>query len=96
MFTPTLRCECAQPVSDRLMRKWCIDHSHIVSIRPGCNFIFRNPARNCTIIIAYCVNNLQCIGYFLLDKKIDELTSEKGYTENRTRVICFIGVYLYH
>ena len=25
MFTPTLRCECAQPASDRLMRKWCID-----------------------------------------------------------------------
>ena len=23
MFTPTLRCECAQPASDRLMRKWC-------------------------------------------------------------------------
>ena len=22
MFTPTLRCECAQPASDRLMRKW--------------------------------------------------------------------------
>ena len=27
MFTPTLRCECAQPASDRLMRKWCI-HSY--------------------------------------------------------------------
>ena len=26
MFTPTLRCECAQPASDRLMRKWCIHH----------------------------------------------------------------------
>ena len=25
MFTPTLRCECAQPASDRVMRKWCID-----------------------------------------------------------------------
>ena len=25
MFMPTLRCECAQPASDRLMRKWCID-----------------------------------------------------------------------
>ena len=24
MFTPTLRCECAQPASDRLMRNWCI------------------------------------------------------------------------
>ena len=24
MFTPTLRCECAQPAIDRLMRKWCI------------------------------------------------------------------------
>ena len=24
MFTPTLRCECAQPASDQLMRKWCI------------------------------------------------------------------------
>ena len=36
---------------------------------PACNFIFRNPARNCTIIIAYCVNNLQCISYFLLNKK---------------------------
>ena len=24
MFTPTLRCERAQPASDRLMRKWCI------------------------------------------------------------------------
>ena len=24
MFTPTLRCECAQPARDRLMRKWCI------------------------------------------------------------------------
>ena len=24
MFTPTLRCECAQPAGDRLMRKWCI------------------------------------------------------------------------
>ena len=38
-------------------------------MRPARNFIFRNPARNCTIIIAYCVNNLQCIGYFLLTKK---------------------------
>ena len=63
---------------------------------PGGNFIFRNPARNCTIIIAYCVNNRQYIGYFLLYKKIDELTSKNGSTENRTRVICFIGVYLYH
>ena len=25
MFTPSLRCECAQPASDRLMRKWCIE-----------------------------------------------------------------------
>ena len=40
---------------------------------PGSNFSFHNPARNCTIIIAYCVNNLQCIGYFLLYEKIDEL-----------------------
>ena len=40
--------------------------------QPGRSFIFRNPARNLTIIIAYCVNNLQCIGYFLLNKKIDE------------------------
>ena len=53
---------------------------------PARNFIFRNPARNCTITIAYCVNNLQCIGYFLLNKKIDELTSKNGSTENRTRV----------
>ena len=28
MFTPTLRCECAQPASDRLMRKWCITYIH--------------------------------------------------------------------
>ena len=28
MFTPTLRCECAQPASDRLMRKWCIHGVH--------------------------------------------------------------------
>ena len=28
MFTPTLRCECAQPASDRLMRKWCILYYH--------------------------------------------------------------------
>ena len=60
------------------------------------NFIFHNPARNCTITIAYCVSNLQCIGYFLLNKNIDELTSKNGSTENRTRVIRFIGVYLYH
>ena len=53
---------------------------------PARNFIFHNPARNCTITIAYCVNNLQCIGYFLLNKKIDELTSKNGSTENRTRV----------
>ena len=26
MFTPTLRCQCAQPASDRLMRKWCIGY----------------------------------------------------------------------
>ena len=39
-----------------------------------------------TITIAYCVDNLQCIGYFLLNKKIDELTSKNGSTENRTRV----------
>ena len=63
---------------------------------PGRNFIFRNPARNSTITIAYCVNNLQCLGYFLLNKKIDELTSKNGSTENRTRVNWFIGVYLYH
>ena len=61
----------------------------------ACNFIFRNPARNCTIIIVYCVNNRQCIGYFLLYKKIDELISKNGSTENRTRVTCFTGVYLY-
>ena len=57
------------------------------SVAAGGNFIFRNPARNCTITIAYCVSNLQCIGYFLLNKKIDELTSKNGSTENRTRVI---------
>ena len=33
MFTPTLRCECAQPASDRLMRKWCIISSKIVMIK---------------------------------------------------------------
>ena len=27
MFTPTLRCECAQPASYRLMRKWCINQN---------------------------------------------------------------------
>ena len=47
--------------------------------RAARNFIFRNPARNSTIIIAYCVNNLQYIGYFLLNKKIDELTSKKWH-----------------
>ena len=64
-------------------------------LTPARNFIFRNPARNCTVVIAYCVNNLQCIGYFLLNnkKKRDELTSKNGSTENRTKVICFIGVY---
>ena len=30
MFTPTLRCECAQPASDRLMRKWCIQTMFLV------------------------------------------------------------------
>ena len=63
---------------------------------PAGNFIFRNPARNCTITIQYCINNLQCISYFLLNKELDELTSKNGSTENRTWVICFIGVYLYH
>ena len=53
----------------------------------GRNFIFRNPARNSIpFTIAYCVNNLQCLGYFLLNKKIDELTSKNGSTENRTKV----------
>ena len=32
MFTPTLRCECAQPTSDRLMRKWCIGPGRIHSV----------------------------------------------------------------
>ena len=35
MFTPTLRCECAQPASDRLMRKWCIEqpnHVHLLGL----------------------------------------------------------------
>ena len=32
MFTPTLRCECAQPASDRLMRKWCIVHTYMAQI----------------------------------------------------------------
>ena len=59
------------------LRRLCFD-PEIVGSRLGGNFIFRNPARNCTIIIAYCVNNLQCIGYFLLFKKIDELTSKNG------------------
>ena len=63
---------------------------------PARNFIFRNPVRNSTIMIAYCVDNQQCIGYFLLHKKIDELTSKNGSTENRTRIIWFIGVYLNH
>ena len=46
MFTPTLRCECAQPASDRLMRKWCIlagmwliyvsAISRIYRVRPKC------------------------------------------------------------
>ena len=57
-------------------RPWCtmnlVAHkcmSGCIFIAYGCtgrNFIFRNPARNCTIIIAYCVNNLQCIGYSYL------------------------------
>ena len=63
---------------------------------PASNFIFHCPARNCTIIIAYSVNNMQCIGYFLLNKKVDEFISKNGSTENRTRVICFTGVYLYY
>ena len=33
MFTPTLRCECAQPMSDRLMRKWCMVIRPIKQIR---------------------------------------------------------------
>ena len=37
MFTPTLRCECAQPASDRLMRKWCI----VSNKRPGGVAIFQ-------------------------------------------------------
>ena len=32
MFTPTLRCECAQPASDRLMRKWCILSTRIIGL----------------------------------------------------------------
>ena len=31
MFTPALRCECAQPAIDRLMRKWCIGIDSMVS-----------------------------------------------------------------
>ena len=33
MFTPTVRCECAQPAIDRLMRKWCIDNCGIYNTR---------------------------------------------------------------
>ena len=42
---------------------------HISKYNAAGNFIFRNPARDCTITIAYCVNNLQCISYFLLKIK---------------------------
>ena len=35
MFTPTLRCECAQPGLIDTMRKWCIDHFRITAIWPG-------------------------------------------------------------
>ena len=34
MFMPTLRCECAQPASDRLMRKWCISELNRHGIHP--------------------------------------------------------------
>ena len=37
--------------------------------------------------------NALVISYLI---KIDKITSKNGSTENRTRVICFIGVYLYH
>ena len=35
MFTPTLHCECAQPASDRLMRKWCIGITFEVGVCVG-------------------------------------------------------------
>ena len=55
---------------DCIMLQYADDSAIMVSDTcPGSNFIFRNPARSYTIIIAYCVNNLQCIGYFLLNKK---------------------------
>ena len=35
MFRPTLHCECAQPASDRLMRKWCIDQNNNLHLLNG-------------------------------------------------------------
>ena len=59
MFTPTLRCECAQPASDRLMRKWCIDHSHIVLIIVDLNGLGHLPefADQISVVIWYCGRN---------------------------------------
>ena len=34
MFTPTLRCECAQPSLIDTMRKWSIAHSMIHDLFP--------------------------------------------------------------
>ena len=47
MFTPTLRCECAQPGLIDTMRKWSIKH-HNVSDTP--NFVIIHVGTN----ISYC------------------------------------------
>ena len=39
MFTPTLRCECAQPVSDQLMRKWCINPKNVSKVLARVNLV---------------------------------------------------------
>ena len=66
MFTPTLRCECAQPASDRLMRKWCIGKIYNVSYcRWGLNFIIIKKKKNNLPLLVSSYNGIGGIGMLL-------------------------------
>ena len=65
MFTPTLRCECAQPASDRLMRKWCISMEMPLSVMflgiySGVGLLC-SVTKTCLPVILRIVYNLQNI-----------------------------------
>ena len=51
MFTPTLRCECAQPASDRLMRKWCIDANDQMLLGSCTRFSFIDAEGNAWVLL---------------------------------------------